>query len=89
MIDWNRGKTKLRWRLADENCQRMLVLRPLDHDVRSLHAGIVELCLSLGYVCLWGSPAFETILRQLERIAVCLDRVVQQLLLCVSVAHSK
>src|SRR5271170_895956 len=56
-IDWNRGKMKLRRRFADENCQRMLVLRSLYHDVRSLHACLVKLRLCLGYVCLGGRPA--------------------------------
>ena len=36
-----------------------------------------------------GPPAFEAIFRKLERIAVCLDCVVQKLLLRIGVAHFK
>jgi hypothetical protein len=54
-----------------------------------LHACLVKLRLGLCYVCPWGRPAFEAIFRELERIAVALDCVVQKLLLRIGVANFK
>jgi hypothetical protein len=80
------GKAESHWRFTDQDRERVFALRTLYHDVRCLNKGCIELRLRLCEVRLGSHATFKPILRQLQRLGVRSDRVVQELFLRIGTA---
>src|SRR5260370_35396298 len=78
-----RYDAQLRRRFTDENCDRLFELRALYAEVCILHLGALKLSTRLRTVRQRSGPSVIAVLCELGSILLCLDSLVQQLLLSI------